>query len=633
MPSIKQIEARLASMDEETPSIKAIEARLAAMDSEVTKEETGFIEAAQETVGAMAQGAGAEIASGLAGVTSGLMGNDDTLNKNIIKDTREFLSQNPDQSQRSKDQMASIGKVVQGGMDLANMSASGIAGIAQMFAGKSSSEIAKTIEGIQSKGLSQSMGDASDEAGFHPAISAGMTALPTAAMEMAGLGAIKPAMAGVKTGASKAAPVINEINQELSDVAAMAPEMAKASKESITKGITDAFQYQTPAKKKMAERIAERGDEKELARYEINERGNVVKDKIAVDALDQGFDEGVVQLVKTASNSDRKAFKKMLDTKEKGIASRRYGVRNRASNVLGESLLKKVDAIRGRNTRAGAAIDKEAKALRGKPINIESSVNGFADSLENLGVSLVVDKNGRYKADFSESQLPPGDRGPLKEIIRQMDIDGSKKIDAAAVHRMKKKIDNLVTFGREKTGLSGDAGRAMKSFRASLDNDLDSIFPAYDKANIDYSETITALNSLQDALGTKLDLRGDNASKAMGTKLRTLLSKNATRINLLDAVDDIDAGARMFGPDDVSLHDQVIFVDELERQFGSSAQTSLQGDLEKVAKKAGSAAVQSKFNPLGAGISAAEAGKAGMDAMRGKSDSKAFAAMREMLKE
>ena len=205
---------------------------------------------------------------------------------------------------------------------------------------------------------------------------------------------------------------------------------------------------------------------------------------------------------------------------------------------------------------------------------------------------------------------------------------------------MKKIIDNNVTFGKVKTGISGDAERALMSFRSDLDKSLDSTFPRYDKVNTIYSETIGAIDSLQKSIGTKLDLSGGNADKALGTKLRGLLSNNSNRINLLDSVKEIESVAKKHGAGgklqlegkgsgENSLMRQIIFANELDRVFGPVAKTSLAGEVGKAIENAASTAT----SPTGLGDLLVKGVSKSAEKIRGINEEGAFKSMRELLKD
>jgi hypothetical protein len=359
----------------------------------------------------------------------------------------------------------------------------------------------------------------------------------------------------------------------------------------------------------------------------------------AQEAIKQGFDKGVIAPIQAATAADKTKLLKMVEILERGKANKLFAARNRPSDVAGDSLLDRVKAIRTANKSAGKDIDRIAKGLQGQQVDLLEAVTSFGETLDNLGVQLTSNGKGGFTPNFELSQLSPGDRGPIKEVIRQMNIRSAGGVDAFDAHKMKRIIDNNVTFGKVKTGISGDAERALKGFRTDLDNALDAQFPDYNAANVKYSETIGALDSIQDVAGQKMDLSGGNADKALGTLLRRTLSNAQSRIRLIDSIDEIESVAKKhggtgqlriegptLGQDD--LLTQVLFVDELDSVFGPVARTSFQGQIDQALKQ-GVRGVTTKEGAVDIALTAA--GKAA-ERVRGVDEAGAFKAIKELLR-
>lgn len=212
--------------------------------------------------------------------------------------------------------------------------------------------------------------------------------------------------------------------------------------------------------------------------------------------------------------------------------------------------------------------------------------------------------------------------------------DGS--IDGLTAHKMKKIIDNNVTFGKVKTGISGDAERALKAFRSDINKSLGETFPEYGKHNKIYSDTIGVLDEFQDIAGRKMNLLGENVDKSVGTVMRGLLSNNKGRVRLLDSVGDIEAVAKKYGgggkklisgsgagTDD--LLNQILFVDELDARFGPVARTSLAGEVGKEIQRGAQVAKGGIFE------ASVDLAAKGIDKARGINDEAAFKSIRELL--
>lgn len=344
-------------------------------------------------------------------------------------------------------------------------------------------------------------------------------------------------------------------------------------------GLLGRMAEKSALKKQVAEQIASGAGDTQTAKYMLTGAGKVAKDPTAKEAIKQGFDEGVVATVKGASAVDRQKMRRMLGVLEQGQKNQRFSVLNRPSDVVGDSLMERFKAVKDINKRAGNQLDFEAKKLAGQPVDVSGVMDDFIRTLQDdLGVTVA---NG--KPNFAGSTIEGLD-GPQKFLTRLLGRLGNsgKAPDAFDVHRMKKFIDEQVSFGKTAEGLGGKTEQVAKGLRRKFDQLLDSNFPAYDKVNTQYADTIQALDAFQKAAGASIDMASGNAEKAVGTLSRRLMSNAQTRVKLLDAIEGLQSTAGKYGKtfeDDVVA--QTLFVDELERIFGPAARTSLQGEVGK----------------------------------------------------
>jgi len=286
-----------------------------------------------------------------------------------------------------------------------------------------------------------------------------------------------------------------------------------------------------------------------------------------------------VATVKGASPADRQKMRRMVSLLEQGKKNQRFSVLNRPSDVVGDSLVDRFKAVKSINKRAGNQLEFEAKKLQGQPVDVSGVMDDFLRTLQDdLGVTVA---NG--KPSFAGSAIEGLD-GPQKFLTRLLGRlrNSGATPDAYDVHRMKKFIDEQVTFGKTAEGLGGKTERVAKGLRRQFDQLLDSQFPAYDNVNTQYADTVQALDAFQKAAGATIDLASGNADKAVGTLSRRLMSNAQSRVRLLDAIEGLQSTAGKYGKTfDDDVVSQALFVDELERVFGPSARTSLQGEVGK----------------------------------------------------
>jgi len=373
----------------------------------------------------------------------------------------------------------------------------------------------------------------------------------------------------------------------------------------------------------------------------LDSAGNVVKDATAKAATHQGFDPGLVAMIKASTPKARQKMAAMLDVVEQGKANFRYSADNRPLDIAGDSVLNRVKVVREANRVAGVKLDSVANALKGQQVDVSPAVNSFLDELDGMGVKFNP-KDNTVSFQGSDLEGVPGPQRVIKNVLNRM--LNTQVPDAYDAHRLKKFIDEQVTYGKNARGLGGKTERILKTLRHNVDGVLDAQFPEYNAVNSKYSETIGALDALQDVAGSKMDFFGENADKAIGTLTRRLLSNAQSRVPLKDAINQLDTVAQKFvvsdgkdlvpykavlkrsgvTPDmlDDDIMGQVLFTDELDKMFGAASRTSLLGDVEKGVGTAmgGKTAIFTS------------AAKAAAKKLTGVNDKAAIKAMRELLR-
>lgn len=378
------------------------------------------------------------------------------------------------------------------------------------------------------------------------------------------------------------------------------------------------------ASRQKIKQIIQQGDEsKKVAKYLIDGAGRVQKDPIAKAAIRQGYDDGTVAVLKGASDTDKALLRKMLNIQKKTLKDSRYGLTNRPSDVAGQSLAARVNFVKNTNKQAGKRLDSVAKSLKGKSVNYQDALDQFVNDLDDMGVSLS--NQGGVKVSYQNSMLEGLDdaQGVVTRVLKR--LTNTKPPDAFDVHRMKRFIDQQVTFGKKGDGLKGEAEGVIKRLRRNLDKSLDDAFPEYNQVNTQYADTIQVLDEFQTAAGRSLNLDSPNVDKALGTASRKLMSNYQSRVALMDSLDNMERVITKYnGKFDDDLLTQVLFFDELNTVFKPAARASFQGDINKVGQR------MLRSGPTKEGL--IDTAMEGVQALRGINDDGAIRAMEELLK-
>jgi hypothetical protein len=298
----------------------------------------------------------------------------------------------------------------------------------------------------------------------------------------------------------------------------------------------------------------------------------VVNHPEAKKAIAQGLDEGDVFVMRSASPASKKGMLKMVEDYKAIKNNPRIGQRKQVSDIVGRSAKARYDALKTVNQKAGQQVDKAAQSLKQHSVNMDDEVSSFIQSLEQKGVTVEITKN-RPKLNFDGSDFEglSEAQAPIENIVKRMFY--TRKPNAYDVHRLKKYIDNNVTYGGGKTGAQGDAERLIKGLRTNLDNYLDNLSPAYDKANTKYARTIGILKEVESLSGKN----GVNA-RTLGLLANRNDSRAVSSARVAEAFDQLDEVSGEMGvrfKDSVSdLH---IFANTLDKALPNQRTNSFKG--------------------------------------------------------
>lgn len=356
----------------------------------------------------------------------------------------------------------------------------------------------------------------------------------------------------------------------------------------------------------------------------------VVPDNEALSAIKQGWKDGTIASIKAASDKDRKAMLQMLNKFKMGERSEVYRTLNRPADILGDTVQARIDFLAETKKQAGKDINRIVKTqLAGKNVDFDPDINQFLGDLADSRIQVNFDKNGVAKVNLKGSQIE-GDTAAenLLNVILER-FSKTDVPDAQRIHEAKQFIDTKVTYGKVNTAnaLTAKAESIVKGLRSNLNATLGERFPEYKAANTAYSDTLDALEKLQDSAGTKINFDSENSNKALGVAMRKLTSNYSTRANLIDALDQANSTSTKYGLKlDDDIVNQLIFVNELDRMFGAAAQTSLKAEV--------SSAIQTGVDIArgGAARRAVELLAEKAEELRGINKDNAVKAMEELLK-
>lgn len=358
--------------------------------------------------------------------------------------------------------------------------------------------------------------------------------------------------------------------------------------------------------------------------WKKDDAGRVIKDTAAREARRQGAGDKPLLAIRMASPKDRQIMRRMLEAQKAQDTNYRAGVTARAGNEAGQVVVDRLDSLRSMRREFGEQIDEIADTqLRGEPINLAMPRRSFADQLRQMGVE--VDADGALNFDESELADLPELQRQLKRAWGAVSEDGGPR-DALAAHRLKRRLDQNIDYGKREEGLSGRAENALQTLREGINERLQGLSPEYARANEAYSEMTGAINELT-GISPSLKMEGPAGAMNAAALLRRVDTNLATVPRIVQALEELDRVALKYGlpveEDTVAL---AYFAGDLERMFGESARGSMRGIVQRAA---------SAFAPggdQGMGSFIADVGRAAYEPLAGINRDQAFEALDNLLR-
>ena len=355
----------------------------------------------------------------------------------------------------------------------------------------------------------------------------------------------------------------------------------------------------------------------------------IIPDQLAKNYIRQGGKPGVVAAIKAGSDADRRAALQMVERYKAGEKNELLRSTKRPGGIIGETIDKRVKFLVNAKNKSGNDIDRLVKTeLEGEPFNQSLVKSEFENALDDLGVNVkTVVKDGKSKrvVDLEGSivENDTGSRGAFNIALNRLD----RPMTAKTAHELKKFLDSEINYGSTSTKAKKREGeQVLKALRRNVSQSLGEQYSDYKVANEIYSDAIGALNDLQKGIGSSIDMKSDNFSSALGTAVRSLTSNRAGRVRLMDALDQLEQVAEKHGLKiEDSVINQVIVANELDRMFGTTADTSLKGVMQQVDRGVDIA----QSSALMAGLKIA---KEGVEKSRGINKENAIAALEELLR-
>lgn len=278
-------------------------------------------------------------------------------------------------------------------------------------------------------------------------------------------------------------------------------------------------------------------------------QGGVQKDPTGTEAVRQGWDEGFVAAVKTATPSTKSAMSQMLDMYRNWQANQAWDPNlGRPSDIAGDAVVTRIDFIKQTIDNANKVKDEIAQqSFAGLPVDVNRIGNAFTDALRQQGVELMPDANGVLRIPEYKGSKISVDRTAQRVINDTIKLLTESGTDAASLHTLKGQLDALINYRKSSANrLTPDGEKVVKALRKEVNAVLRETSPEYARANDIVSRGLKAFEDFDDASASGVKIYEETANKTIGTELRKIFGNRTKRIDLQNAVGQIEQVAKDF---------------------------------------------------------------------------------------
>lgn len=553
------------------------------------KNQGNALDAVYEPAKAILGGMANQSISGLAGLGNVIQSYDSAKGAQRIKDVQESLPDFSPQTEAGKKGLQTVGDLMQAGIDIVNYPISGLAGLAQLVTGGGIDGAAQTIRNVQDKGLGQAMGDAALEATNNPAL---------ATLALMGPDIVASAVGGktVQTGINKALSKLpkRKVKHLIDDKGALRKDFVKAlEKRDVTPenifpedlaGLPDNIKPKQAVDMIIRKKLKQGSGDGFLATKKLDSQGFIIDDDIAKRALDNGFDAGDIQMMRSASEATKRNFGEMVNIRRRIQGNKSLADSITPSNVIGRSAMDRVYHIQSKAREASNELNRLVKNdLQGLKINADRVQGRFLDELENLNIKVMKPETGAKPIiSFKGSNISnnKGSKKIIKETLELLAEDGP--VDAARAHILKRQLDDMIDYKRSSFQLTPSGEKVAKAVRREINEAIRDVSPEYAQVNDLLSNSLQALDDFQSVMGSKFDINDLNAGNKAGLQLRKMISKYAVKDDQIAAINQLDDWANAL---DGNFKDDVKILVRgnkmLEKRFGPVEEGSFSAETQQ----------------------------------------------------
>jgi hypothetical protein len=286
----------------------------------------------------------------------------------------------------------------------------------------------------------------------------------------------------------------------------------------------------------------------ELADIKLSDTGRVVADVTGAKLVSLDVPRPLVSVVTNANPATKRAMGEMLDIIETGSKNQIATMADRATDVVGESLAKRLSFLRGKRKALGEQLDDVVKnELSNIQVDMSSVRSTLTKEIANkFDLDVVLNRKGGLDLDGLE-KLPVKTRNQVRQIndILTAQTDNAT-ITGRQAHSLKKILDDFIDEGVSGADMSSKVKQSVSETRKFINSQLQTASQRYGDINANLAKIINAEEPFKKfSKYRKWD--ADNLKSVMGATVRNLSNDAPSNASLAQSIDMLDDVVKSFG--------------------------------------------------------------------------------------
>lgn len=293
-----------------------------------------------------------------------------------------------------------------------------------------------------------------------------------------------------------------------------------------------------------------------VATVKLNNRGQLVDDKMGQRLVEGGIRENDVAVITNSSASTKNQMREMAKIFEAGKGNDVLAMSQRTTKPIGNSMSMRLQSLASKRKGLGKRLQNVVEGdLGNTQVDIASSLGNIVSELNKEGVKPVFNAKGGItlpknweKGTAFELKTMSGAKRAIEDVFKLMDSKtAAGKTTLKKAHNIKQNLDEMIDASKlAESGVPATTIRKIAATRKQL-NDVLSQVPEYAAINKDLSKIKEVMAPFESYLKPGQTWADAKVSSVVGEAMKRLSSDTAFSASLVEDLSKMERYLRESG--------------------------------------------------------------------------------------